>query len=155
MPSGKLTSSSVAKELTAKDAALQQAAWWIAGRHPEWGADLARFFRDRLADRKLSAAQADELVSQLSRFSKNASIQDLLTTRLKEAPAIEEKRLVLRGMAGAGLKAAPAAWVEALTAVLTSTDAGLLREAVGTARALPLTAKDKAPEKLSGLLLGI
>ena len=30
------------------DAALRETAWWIAGRHPQWGDQLAGYFQDKL-----------------------------------------------------------------------------------------------------------
>ena len=49
-------------ELDAKDAALRETAWWIAGRHPQWGDQLAGYFQEKLksAD-KLKPEERDEL----------------------------------------------------------------------------------------------
>src|SRR5207237_6068470 len=41
MEGGKLDGEALAKELGSEDAAIKEAAWWIVGRHPEWGPRLA------------------------------------------------------------------------------------------------------------------
>jgi putative membrane-bound dehydrogenase-like protein len=139
MEGGRLDAATVARELTAADPKLKETAWWIAGRHPEWGGHLAGFLRARLAAKDLAATQREELVHQLARFAGAAPVRALLTERLRApAASAEARRTVLRAMAEAGLKEAPAAWVMALTPLLATDDRGLLREAVGTAQALRL-----------------
>ncbi len=145
MDGGGLQAKTVAAQLTSHEPALKEAAWWIAGRHPEWGGELTGFFRARLAADDLSVVERAELPAQLARLAKTPAIQELLQSRLAEKSAgREEKRLVLRAMAGAALKPVPDGWVSALTAILSGDDAVLIREAVSTARALPLTANRSA-----------
>jgi putative membrane-bound dehydrogenase-like protein len=139
MEDGRLDADTVAKDLAAADPRLKETAWWIAGRHPEWGAALAGFLRDRLAAKHLSPAERDELVRQLARFAGARAVQDLLSKRLEDTQAsAESRRSVLSAMAQSGLKEAPAAWVTALTRLLGTRDGGLLRDAVTTAQALRL-----------------
>jgi putative membrane-bound dehydrogenase-like protein len=141
MDGGALQAKTVSAHLTSHEPALKEAAWWIAGRHPEWGGELTGFFRTRLAASDLTAAERAELPAQLARVAKTPAIQELLQSRLVDKSARrEEKRLVLRAMAGAALKPVPAGWVAALTEVLSGGDGELVREAVSTARALPLAA---------------
>ncbi len=135
MEGGRLDAKTVAPALTAADPRLKETAWWIAGRHPEWGGALAGFLRDRLANPKLTPAERDELVQQLARFAQAAPVQELLAQSLGDAAARDVRRLALQAMAQAGLKEAPAAWVSALTSVLNGRDSELLPEAVNTARA--------------------
>ena len=154
MEGGRLEATTVASALTAADPRLKETAWWIAGRHPEWGGTLAGFLRDRLAIPNLTAAEQDELVQKLARFAAAAPVQELLTGRLADATAARDvRRLALRAMAQASLKEAPAAWVKALTEVLGGRDGELLRQAVTTARALRVP-KQQA-ELLSAALLRI
>ena len=47
IPNSELDAKAVCAELDAKDAALRETAWWIAGRHPQWGEQLAGYFRER------------------------------------------------------------------------------------------------------------
>lgn len=145
MRGGKLEATQVAKALTATDTSLKEAAWWIAGRHPDWGGTLATFFRDRMGE----ANPPDDLVAQLSRFAKNAAIQELLSDRLRDGTR-QEKLLALRAMAGSALKPTPDAWVAGLAAALNG-DADLLRAALTTARALPLRREKALVERLLSL----
>jgi putative membrane-bound dehydrogenase-like protein len=154
MDEGKLSAKVVAGELNAKDARLREAAWWIAGRHPEWGGELTGFFRARLATPGLADSERSELAERLARVAKAKSIQDLLAERLQAATADrDEKRLVLRALAGAGLRPVPAGWITALLQVLEGGDEVLLHEAVTVARALPLTANRAT--KLTAKLLEV
>jgi putative membrane-bound dehydrogenase-like protein len=141
MHGGALQAKTVAAHLTSRDTALKEAAWWIAGRHPDWGGELTGFFRSRLAASDLTVTERAELPAQLSRLAKTPQIQELLHSRLTDGSARhDEKLLVLRAMAGAALKPVPDGWVTALTGVLPSGDPELVREALSTARALPLAA---------------
>jgi putative heme-binding domain-containing protein len=138
MASGKLEAAQVAKELTSPDPSLKGAAWWIAGRHPDWGGAVASFFRARLAEAGLTGRERDELAGQLARFAKSPAIQELLAGRLRDGGK-PEKLLALRAMAGSALKPPPADWVAGLTETLAGRDDDLARAAVAAARALPLT----------------
>jgi putative membrane-bound dehydrogenase-like protein len=152
MEGGKLESAQVARELTTTDQALREAAWWIAGRHPEWGGTVAGFFRSRLAEPGRTVAQRDELTGQLARFANNSDIQNLLAARLQDARATrDEKTIVLRAMAASAIKPVRDDWVAGLTSILHTGDVDLIRVAVSTARAMPL-ARERVG-KLIGRLL--
>ncbi|HMC67072.1 MAG TPA: HEAT repeat domain-containing protein, partial [Gemmataceae bacterium] len=154
MNGGNVDVEAVKADLTSTDVRMKETAWWIAGRHPEWGGALAGFFRDRLAEQGLSAAERDELVSRLARFASATPIQELLTERLHDAAASRDTRIaVLRAIAQASLKEAPVKWVAGVAAILGGNDAELLREAVATARSLRVS-KSKT-EQLSAALLKI
>src|SRR5262249_23427037 len=49
MTDGRLEARRVAVYLSSTNPVLKEAAVWIAGRHPEWGGELAGHFRERLA----------------------------------------------------------------------------------------------------------
>ncbi len=150
----KLEAKTVAAELRSPDAKLKETAWWIAGRHPEWGGALAEFLRDRLAATNLTAAERDELVHQLARLASAKPVQELLAERVRDAAASREARqTVLRAMAQSGLKEAPDVWIGGLLQVLAGDDAELVREAVSTAKALHIP-KQRADE-LAGRLFHI
>ncbi|HWY87184.1 MAG TPA: PVC-type heme-binding CxxCH protein [Gemmataceae bacterium] len=133
MEDGKLSSQAVTRELGAPDARLKEAAWWIAGRHAEWGPQLSGFLRDRLAAAKASAAEREDLLRQLTRLAKAPAIQALLAEQAGEPAAPPAaRRLAIQAMAQAGLKKAPTEWLVALEKVLPDMTA----EAVTTLRAL-------------------
>jgi hypothetical protein len=149
---GGLDTSTVAAELRSTDPVMRETAWWIVSRHPEWGGALAGVLRDRLATKNLPAAEQEELVRQLARFARTAAIQELLAGCLHDpATAREARQLALRAMAQSGLRQTPAAWLTGLTQVLASGDAASIREAVITARALPMP-KQRPEEIVAGLL---
>lgn len=152
MKAVKLDANVVAKELASADPRMKEAAWWIVGRHPEWGGVLAGFLRERLAARDLAAGERDEWIRLLARFSRTTSVQELLTERLKDplAPA-EVKALVLRAMAQSSLREAPAAWLDGLAQIVSGNDMELAREAIATVRAQRMP--KQRPEKLASALL--
>src|SRR5208283_3125776 len=108
---------------------------------------LAGLFRDRLATGIMAGAEADDLARQLGRLARTTAIQELLADRLRDPEAPRSIRLlVLRAMAQSGLKQAPQAWLEVLPSILADRDGDIVREAVTTARALPMP--KQPPEKL-------
>jgi putative membrane-bound dehydrogenase-like protein len=150
---GRLPVETVAAELTSADARMKETAWWIAGRHPEWGGALADFLRQRLAAKGQSAAEQEELVQRLARFARAVPVQEMLAAGLREESPREMRQTVLRAMARSSLKEAPEAWLAAVAHVLGGDDHELLREAAATARALQ-PAKGK-PEPLTAALLKV
>jgi putative heme-binding domain-containing protein len=151
MEGGGLEPKAVAAELNARDAALRETAWWALGRHPEWGGALAGFLRARLAARDLSAAERDELASQLARFASGKEVQGLLAERLRELAASRaERQTVLRAMARSRLKTPPEPWLAALGQSLNGGDPDTVREAVTTARQLPVP-RQKAESVVAAL----
>jgi putative membrane-bound dehydrogenase-like protein len=145
MKGGGLTAARVTGQLSGADARLRAAAWWIASRHPEWGAELSAALRARLAA-KSTPAERDELVQQLAQLAKSPAIQQLLAERLADRDAAPEARkLVARAMGRAGLKDTPAIWLTALTQSLAAKNADLLAEAIATARAIRLPKQVPAP----------
>jgi putative membrane-bound dehydrogenase-like protein len=154
MEGKKLAAETVAAELTAKDAKLKEAAWWIAGRHAEWGGALAGFLRDRLSAKTLTIAERDELAGQLARFAANPTIQDFLADRLRQPEAsTQEEHIVLDAMAQSKLKNVPEVWLAALTEMLTGEHDKLRQAAIAAIRALPIAKKQAG--KLTGELLRI
>jgi putative membrane-bound dehydrogenase-like protein len=154
MDGGKLDVKTVAADLNSTDPHLKEAAVWIVGRHPEWGADLAYYLRGRLAVKDLAAADRDELIGLLARFAGSAPVQELLVTSLRDGTKSPEAcHTALRAIAKAALKTTPEPWLAAVTHLLSSPDADLVRESVNTARVLPMP--KQRPEKLVEALLRI
>ncbi len=136
MPRGGLTAEAVAAELASPDSRLQEAAWWIAGRHPEWGAIVAGFLRDRLNAKTLPAAEQDELASQLAKFARGDPVQKLLAEQLMDANHTPEARkTVLLAMAQANVKQPPDIWIPPLTRILAGEDLDAVQQAIAVARA--------------------
>ena len=135
MPKGGMKADTVAAELASADPRLKEAAWWIAGRHPEWAETMTGFLRDRLTAKKFPAAEQDELARQLAKVANRGPVQKLLGEQLSDAKSTREARLtVLQAMAQSGVKLLPDAWVPGLTQVLTGEDADLVRQGIDTAR---------------------
>ncbi|MCI0456242.1 MAG: HEAT repeat domain-containing protein [Gemmataceae bacterium] len=154
MDKGKLPTAAVTKELAATDPKLRETAWWIAGRHSEWGATLSGFLRDRLAAKDLTPAEQEDLAQQLARLARASAVQTLLAERLGDpaAPA-SARQVVLRAMARASLKEAPAAWLAPLAGALGHENQKVVSEAVFTARSLRLP--KQGTEKLTQTLLRV
>lgn len=154
MVNGRLAPEVVAPLLTSSDPALREAASWIVGHHPDWGAGLAGLLRDRLNAKDLTPAERAELERQLARFAHAAPVQQVLAEKLHDSSASRDTRqLVLRAMAQSNLKDVPQRWIEEVARLLSGDDADLARQAVSTAKSLPI-AKDKADD-LAGVLLKI
>ena len=115
MKNGGLKAEMVAKELSSSDPALKEAAWSVAGRHPEWGGQLAGFLRERLAAKELKPPSAPRAGGAARRtFSGTLAVQEMLTEKVRDARADREaRRLSLQAMAAADLKEAPP-WIDAL-----------------------------------------
>jgi putative heme-binding domain-containing protein len=152
MPGGGLDPLMVAGLLGSSEQVIRETAAWIVGRHPEWGNHLAGYLRRQLAAKGLSQADAAELEGHLARFAKSEAVQQLLAQTLDNTNvSLPARQIVLRAIARSALKEPPAAWIVALTHVLTSNDAGLLEPAVMAARALP-AAKTPDPKFVAALL---
>ncbi len=154
MPGGGLTPETVTPLLADDEPILKQTASWIAGHHPEWGEELARYFRWRLALRGVGSEERAELIRQLSKLGRNDTIQSFLASTVAGTGSTESRLTALRAMAGSSLKKTPSVWVDGLAAVLSGDDAALIREAVATLRALPDPGEEDAG-RLKEVLLGV
>jgi putative membrane-bound dehydrogenase-like protein len=130
-----LTPEQVTPLLTSEDTRLQRTAIWIVSHRPEWGASLATYFRQRLAQSELPE---DDLPGMLARLAKSPAIQELLAATLHDSSTNAARRTALVAMAAAGLKDTPPTWLESLTALLSGSDPSLLGQAIATASRLPL-----------------
>jgi putative membrane-bound dehydrogenase-like protein len=152
MSDGKLAAEAVTMELAAESPALQEAAWWIAGRHPEWGDALTGVLQQRLMANLPSAAQ-DELARQLARLAKSPALQKLLAETVSDGKANRlARRTCLRAMAQAGLRDTPESWLVSLSQASAENEAELVGDAVATLRSLRL-AKPQQAKQAAVLLL--
>lgn len=141
IPGEVLTAKLVLSELEAKDSALRETAWWIAGKHPNWGEQLVSYFGEQIkrAD-KLPPEARTELSERLTKFTSNAEVQRLLADALASAPR-EGKLIAIRVMARSGLKSPPALWGKSLSKPPVN-DLELLREQLAALRIVPPAAVD-------------
>jgi putative membrane-bound dehydrogenase-like protein len=164
MPNGNLDPKPVLAELDATDAALRETAWWVAGKHPDWGDHLVGHFRQALKWRKAPAAEVEELAARLAKFASNPAVGKLLAEAIRgdllaDAPPFAMDGMVwsplvaARAMARAGLKSVPAEWYDALAVAVASRRAGDFAEVLRTTRALP--PPKERPNKLVAALCGV
>lgn len=141
MEGGWLKPNDLARDLTSKHATMKEAAWWIAGRHVEWGKDFAEFLRIQVL-KELEPAEQGELARHLARLSGDKAIQDMLGEELRFLRARGHVRqLILKTMAHVNLKEVPDAWIAGLERALTASDEPFLADAIRAARNLRLAPK--------------
>jgi putative membrane-bound dehydrogenase-like protein len=151
MHAGGLKPGTVVALLDSSDPVMKETAWWIAGRHPEWGAEMAAFFQQHLTARNLSTAARDDLQQKLVLFGESPAIQGLLATTVERAVSPEERVTAFRAMARTRAKELPSVWIAPLVRALDSRDADVTRQAVSVVRAAP-PSKDAAADLLAALL---
>ncbi|MFO0796221.1 MAG: PVC-type heme-binding CxxCH protein [Gemmataceae bacterium] len=120
------------------DPVFEDTAWWIAGRHPEWGDDVAKVLRFRFGEfDKLSPPQRGTLVGRAVPFLKGEPVRRVLGDALAKTAVASGQQPILRGMARAGLKAFPPEWEEGVRLALFSRDPDVVRDAAAVLRAAP------------------
>jgi len=142
MPNSGLEAKQVLAELDAKDASLRETAWWIAGRHPQWGDQLAGYFADRFKlIEKMTPPEQDALVGRAVTFARTDAIRKTIGDALAATPIAPADRAILRGLARSGLKAFPAEWKAGVQLALCSRDPETNKDAIAVLRAIPPTAE--------------
>ncbi len=116
MPAGDLSAEDILPHLLTQDAILREAATFIAGRHPEWAADITQHLRGLLSHPEPPIAP-NALQDLLARFIKNPSVQDLIDTML-QSPSEWSILTALNTVATSGLKTPPPAWTASLVSLL-------------------------------------
>jgi putative membrane-bound dehydrogenase-like protein len=138
MPKGGLTPQVVVPLLSAPAAALRDTASWIVMHRPEWGGELAGYFRLRLGASMPDAEARTDLRRQLASLARSDAVQSLLAEHATSAGAsLESKLLALEAMTQAGLRSMPALWSATLAKTLESADLATLRASVAAIRAQP------------------
>ncbi len=137
MPNSSLKPDDVWQLCYSKQPVLRQAAWWIVGHRPELGEKLARQFHGDLFFYGQTLPNPDpvETTLRLAQLAKSPAIQRTMVALAsdRDVPA-EAKLIVLRAMAASGLKETPAAWLPAVTELLSESTDAVVRQAVATAR---------------------
>jgi len=141
MPGGNIEAKQVIAELNAKDPALRETAWWIAGRHPGWGEQLVDYFREQFRKiDKMTAPERDELAARFAPFQKTDLIRAAVGNALAGLTEPPAQRSVLRGLARSGLKAFPEEWKEGVLLALYTRDNDTVRDAITLLRSVPPSA---------------
>ncbi|HEY0549197.1 MAG TPA: PVC-type heme-binding CxxCH protein [Verrucomicrobiae bacterium] len=116
MPEANLKSGQLLPLLTSTNALLKEAALWIIGHHPEWGAEMAKWIQDRFKEIS-STVERPQFADILARSAAQPEVQQRLV-EMAGQPA--SQATALSAMARSRLKEIPAAWIEALRATLQS-----------------------------------
>ncbi|HUG94284.1 MAG TPA: PVC-type heme-binding CxxCH protein [Planctomycetaceae bacterium] len=161
MSGGGLHAEQVQPLLGSDSPILRETAAWLVQRHPEWGGELAGWFRMQLrnvsdrepAGTRLLDDRHAELRGQLVQFAMHPAIQELLAesgSGTAVAPAARE--LALRVIAESAPRALPPVWAEALAVNMQSGDPSFRALAIAAARRLPAPDKDAPPAYANALL---
>ena len=135
--------------LDASDKELQDAAWWVAARHPEWGDALARPIRVRLGRADVDADERARLQQRLASFASSIAIQQVLADVVTGNDPARARADALRVMADAmsvsappaiRIRELPAAWAAALRRALADPDDTVVQQAVAVTRGMPASA---------------
>ena len=118
---------------------LRETAQWILGRHPEWGEELAGWFRHELGAPNPNSARRAQLHAQFSILTRGESGQQLLADAVTKPGFKADTRVAaLNAMAEAKLKQTPPGWRDAvlqgLDATPSGTDVSLRSAAIRAAR---------------------
>lgn len=128
--------------LSATDERLRVAANWVLSHHPDWGGELAGWFRQRLTASDLADAERAALDNQLHILTRAEVSQQLLADAITQPGFRGETRVAaLNAIAGAGLKQSPASWKAAGLSALEAKNPALLPSAVRAARTMNGDAK--------------
>lgn len=135
----------IASQLASPDPLIKETASWIISRHPDWGAALVGYFRQRLTDDKLTDDERGQIERQLVQFARDAAVQTLIADLAQAVSGANPTRLaMLRVMAQSGLKESPPAWTAELVRSLSDGDASVVSLAVAAARVLPVAKENGA-----------
>jgi len=130
--------------LQASEPELRQAAVWVASHHPDWGDDLAGFFKERLVTAKLDG-DGEALGGQIAQFASSKAVQELLGSLLNEPQTSAACRLIiLQAMARTSVGISVPAWTSAVKRLLMEGDEKILPATIRAARNLE-TVKSNAP----------
>ncbi len=117
------------------DADLRKAALWVASRHADWSADLARAIEVRLRDASLGGGEEETLAEAMKTICRDPAAEALIARGLTD-PVFEPRRsLLLDAAAGCGGKTFPASWTAGLRNALRHRDSRVRLKAVAVARA--------------------
>ncbi|MBI81737.1 MAG: dehydrogenase [Planctomycetaceae bacterium] len=136
MEGGGVSAEQIAPLLSSTEPVLNETAWWLAKRHPEWAATMSDYFRGQIAADQ-SATEKLRLAERLANFAHDRSIQEVMAGGLrKDSVARETKLAILDAMAASGLKQVPPPWTEELLQLMSPETPEVLGKTVSTVHAL-------------------
>ncbi len=145
----KLNRDDVAPYLLNTDHELQQTAWQITLKHPDWLGQTAELIRDQLRQVAIGESLTEGLREALGRYSSARAIQTLVAAELNDPKTSLSGRLILlEAIDAASVAKLPRDWVEALKAQVERNQPQLVRQAIATIRARGLTECDSALNQL-------
>ncbi|MEO1994866.1 MAG: PVC-type heme-binding CxxCH protein, partial [Planctomycetaceae bacterium] len=116
---------------------LQQTAWWIVERHPEWAAELAVWFRTELLSPQAQPGASEQASVRLAAITGDAKLHSIMAEALQsKRVGIVVKQNVLHAMASARPGKLPEAWSVELSQLLAEKNGDLLGQTVATLNAL-------------------
>jgi putative heme-binding domain-containing protein len=122
---------------TDADPAVRETAWWVAGKHPDWGDKLVGHFRERLAQQRPTREQFEDLVTRLAAFGTNPAVQTLIAEFAAAEPGSTAADACRQAMARSGVRAVPAGWLESLVHPAGSGVPRMIEEVAAVVRSLP------------------
>ena len=118
MPGGGVKPDQVLARLDSAEPLLKETANWLVSRHPEWGGELAGWFKSQLVLVQ-DANSGEELESILIRHARHPAIQKLLAeSATADSMSMHARQLVLRVMAQAKPAELPVIWGNALASII-------------------------------------
>lgn len=137
----KLTAERTIPELASTDAALREAAWWIAERRPEWGEKLAGYFRERMKTiDTLDQSDRDEPARRLAAFASADAIQNVLAESLAVDRSKTTKLSALEAIERSNVKKTPATWIDAIVKLLNDKDVKIVTHSIAAIRSISIPA---------------
>jgi putative heme-binding domain-containing protein len=138
--------------LTSSNELLNDAAWWLAEQHADWGDVVVEAIRAELSQPQEDERLLERLGDRLRRFASSAAVQQAMADTLKSPTVDDSLRLtVLNAMAASRQKPLPAAWAEPLYEGLSGSS-GVIRAALTALNGL---SDGKLDEKTVARLKGI
>lgn len=117
IPGSKLAAADVVPHLGSKNVDLDGTAWWVAGRHPEWGDELVGYFREQLERGK----EGDHVILRMVRFASREPVQKLMAEFLLKGESLLEMSFA---MSLTRLDHLPDCWEEPLVTVMADRPSG-------------------------------
>jgi putative membrane-bound dehydrogenase-like protein len=137
---GDLAADDVLPLLSAAEAPVREAAWWIAERRPDWGEQIGNHLVGRLQGQR-TAAEDEQLLAALAQLAQNKQIQRLIAETVEEAPTSDARTLALRAMARSHVSPTPDVWIDALLRAVEAPP--LAAEALASLQSLGLTKPER------------
>jgi len=117
IPDAKLTANDVLPYFESKNADLDGTAWWVAGRHSEWGDELVGYFREQLE----RGREGIPVTYRIVRFASREPVQKLMAEFLLKGEMVLH---ISSAMSLSRLDRLPDCWEEPLVTVLAETLSG-------------------------------